>query len=216
MTEAKPAASCSGTARGASKPSWRDQFAQPHGVLGWAVGHLLALKNAERSEFVVPLLGVRETDRVIEIGFGPGTDIRRIAATARFVAGVDPSAEMLRQASRRNETAIREGRVALREGTADALPFEDESFDVAFSINTVQFWRDLEAGLNELLRVLRPGGLLAIAIQPRNRGATEDIVAQWRQRLEKAFDAAGMSDIRAERRPMRPRSTVCVLGRKAG
>lgn len=216
MTGKKTAASgARERSSGAAKPSWRDQFAQPRGVLGWVAGHLLALKNTERSEFVVPLLGARGADRVLEVGFGPGTDVRRIAARAHFVAGVDPSREMLRQATRRNAAAIRRGRVSLHRGTADALPFENESFDKAFSINTVQFWSDLPTCLKEVLRVLRPGGLLAIAIQPRNRGASEQTVERWRQRLEEAFEAAGMSDVHAERRPMRPRSTVCVLGRKA-
>ena len=76
----------------------RRQFVQPSGFLGSMVGWLLAVKNRERSEWVLSLLDVQPTDHVLEVGFGPGVDIRRVSAIAikGLVAGVDHSDVMLR------------------------------------------------------------------------------------------------------------------------
>ena len=82
--------------------NWRSQFAKPTGALGWAVGHAMAFQNRQRSEWVFSLLDLRPEDRVLEIGFGSGTDLARASGVAAFVAGVDHSDVMLRQASQRN------------------------------------------------------------------------------------------------------------------
>ena len=50
---------------------WRKQFAKPTGTMGWVAGHLMAMKNRERSEYVFSLLELKASDRVLEIGFGP-------------------------------------------------------------------------------------------------------------------------------------------------
>jgi SAM-dependent methyltransferase len=98
-----------------SDAGWRDQFRQPHGLGGWLIGHLMAIKNKERSLWVLSLLELSPADRVLEVGFGSGTDIRRIAARLLngFVAGVDHSESMFRMASSKNAAAIRAGRVSL-------------------------------------------------------------------------------------------------------
>jgi ubiquinone/menaquinone biosynthesis C-methylase UbiE len=60
--------------------------------------------NRQRNRWVVSLLGVQPTDQVLEIGFGPGVAVAALArAGAGHVYGIDHSAVMLRQASRRND-----------------------------------------------------------------------------------------------------------------
>jgi ubiquinone/menaquinone biosynthesis C-methylase UbiE len=203
-------------APGASPRSIWQQFGRPTGVMGWLVGQLMAIKNRERSEWLIPLLEVRANDRVLELGFGPGVDVRRVGAAAPgvHVAGVDHSEAMLRQARKRNAAAIRAGRVDLRLGPVCPLPYADASFDRAFSVNSVQFWPDRDATFGELWRVLTAGGLLAIAIQPRNRGATDDTTREWGDRLSAHLEAARFRAIRLEFKQMRPVSAVCVLGLK--
>src|SRR2546429_7018564 len=80
--------------------NWRDQFAKPTGVMGKLAGHVMAMKNGDRSTWVFSLLDLKPADRVLEIGFGSGTDIARASGTVVFVAGVDHSTVMLQQASR--------------------------------------------------------------------------------------------------------------------
>ena len=190
---------------------WRQQFARPTGRFGWLVGHLMAWKNRERSEYVFSLMELQPKDRVLEIGFGSGTDIRRASREVAFVAGVDHSDIMLRQAIRRNAEQIGEGRVDLQLASAERLPYPDASFDKAYAINVGQFWKDPVAALSEVARVVKPGGLAVVAIQPRNKGATEDAAHAVGRSMAGALQKAGFSEVRTDSRPMRPVSTVCAL-----
>src|SRR5258708_39933535 len=78
---------------------WRKQFAKPTGALGWMVGHVMAMKNGERSEWVFSLLDLKREDHVLEIGFGSGADLLRASRVAAFVAGGESSGGMVRPAS---------------------------------------------------------------------------------------------------------------------
>jgi ubiquinone/menaquinone biosynthesis C-methylase UbiE len=149
------------------------QFSGPRGLLGHVAGWIMARKNRGLNAWVVELLDAGADDRVVEVGFGTGLAVEANAARATrgLVAGVDRSDVMLRQASRRNRQALREGRVDLRLGEATKLPFADASFTRALAVNSLQFWKPAEDGLRELRRVLRPGGRLVLA-QRRFRADT--------------------------------------------
>ncbi|SEJ92611.1 class I SAM-dependent methyltransferase [Paraburkholderia diazotrophica] len=140
-------------------------FGRPQGALGRIGGRIMANMNAPCAAWAIDLLDVRASDRVIEIGFGPGVGIQLLAqkATAGKIAGVDPSPEMLAQAAARNTQAIARGQVDLRQGSAERLPFDDDIFDKALAVNSMQVWPDAAAGLAELRRVMKPGATLALA-----------------------------------------------------
>jgi ubiquinone/menaquinone biosynthesis C-methylase UbiE len=127
----------------------------------------MARMNGPLHDWVVGLLEIGSTDRVLEVGYGPGLGIERSATLARegFVAGVDVSEVMGSQARRRNHRAVREGRVELFVGEAGALPFPDRSFDRALSVNSLRFWPSPKAGLVEILRTLEPGGRFVLALR---------------------------------------------------
>ena len=193
---------------------WRSQFAKPTGLAGWMVGHLMAIKNRDRSVWVFSLLDLKPTDRVLEIGFGSGADVARASRTAAFVAGVDHSDVMVRQATSRNAKAINEGRVNLRLGKVDELPYPDEHFHKVFAINSAQFWKEAVHSLAEISRVLKPGGWLAVAVQPRGKNVTDETTRQVGIGFSKALTAAGFDEVHCEFQQMRPVATVCVLGRR--
>jgi SAM-dependent methyltransferase len=201
---------------GGARTGWTHQFEKPTGLLGRLVGHLMAMKNRARSRWVIALLQVRPADRILEIGFGPGADICRVARLARdgFVAGVDHSELMVRHARRRNRRAVRAGRVEVQLGQAISLPYPAAAFDKVFSINCAQFWGDPRPALREQLRVLRPGGVLAVTVQPRWRGADERSAQDTGRALAAALEEAGLTQVRTERKALRPVSAVCVLGVK--
>jgi SAM-dependent methyltransferase len=83
----------------------RSQFMRPRNFAGWLVGWEMALRssNRKRNAWAVELLGVEPTDRVLEIGFGPGIAIRELShrATRGLVCGGDHSEVMVRQSGRR-------------------------------------------------------------------------------------------------------------------
>lgn len=122
--------------------------------------------NAPLNEWTISLMDVQPSDYVLEVGFGPGLAIARVAeiASEGFVAGIDFSEAMVGQAQKRNALAIQQGRVTLKQGDAlDTLPYGDNTFDKAFSIHVIYFWPELLQVLKELRRVLKVGGVVYIA-----------------------------------------------------
>jgi ubiquinone/menaquinone biosynthesis C-methylase UbiE len=157
-------------------------------------------------------LGVQPSDRVLEVGFGPGIAIAEVArrATSGKVYGVDHSDVMLRQARKRNAAAVRAGVVDLRLGTVDALPDYDEPLDTIFAVNSMLFWSDPVDRLRELRARLRPGGTIAIAHQPRQPGATADDSRRAADDIVDRLTAAGFTEPRVETLDLDP-PVVCVL-----
>lgn len=176
----------------------------------------MAIKNRQRSLWVLSLLDLRPDARVLEIGFGSGADIHRAAKRVPqgLFAGIDHSEVMLRQATHRNKSAIKEGRVQLQLASVSSLPYQPDTFDVVFSINVAQFWASPVNTAAEIRRVLKPGGLVVLAIQPRNKGANEQTASDTAETLFRTLTAAGFASVRQDRKPMKPVSTVCALGRK--
>src|SRR5215510_1113099 len=193
----------------------RSQFRQPRGFAGWLAGWEMALRpsNRQRNVWAVGLLGVEPSDRVLEIGFGPGIAIWELSrrATRGFVCGVDHSAVMVRQATRRNAAAIRAGRVALLCSAAEHLQAFVEPFDKVLAVNNLGMWREPDVRLKELHRLLRPGGRIAIVSQPRGSGATAETTLAAGRAIAARLTAAGFTRIRSDTLALKP-PVVCVIG----
>jgi SAM-dependent methyltransferase len=191
------------------------QFGKPTGMWGALAGFIMSRRqsNRQRNDWTLDLLDIRPTDRVLELGFGPGLGIRGAAERAQRgeVFGVDHSAVMLRQASKRNAAAITAGRVKLQLASVDALPDFPAQFDKIFGVNVHMFWSDAAAVIAELLVLLQPGGTLALTFQPRKPGATNADTAQAADKLTKLLDRGGFEQVRTEVLELTP-SAVCVLG----
>jgi ubiquinone/menaquinone biosynthesis C-methylase UbiE len=194
--------------------SFNEQFAHPNGSLGSLAGWLMALKNRQRNTWTLDLLKLQPTDHVLEIGFGPGWAIQQATkrVTRGHIDGVDPSTTMLHDASNRNATAIRSGQVRLQTSSETPLPFNDGSFNKAFAVNSFQFWNEPEKGLMEVLRVLKPGGLLAITVQPM-WVKTDEEALKYAGEVQHQIVRAGFANVRVETLYLKP-LCLCILGHK--
>jgi SAM-dependent methyltransferase len=118
--------------------------------------------------------------RVLEIGVGSGLNLGFYdPAKVSEVIGIDPSAELRARA----EQAVRpEGlNVIVREGAAEALPFDSRSFDSVVCTFTLCSVRSQSEALAEARRVLRPGGRLLFC----EHGLAPDAgVARWQRRVD--------------------------------
>ncbi|MCP5025207.1 MAG: class I SAM-dependent methyltransferase [Actinomycetia bacterium] len=196
-----------------------DQFRLPRGPLGRLAGHIMSTRasNVQRSQWTVDLLELEPTHRVLEIGFGPGVALERVAGevTEGEIVGLDHSATMIDVAMKRNASTILDGRMQLLEGRAEEPPIGLGTFDRIFAVNVWQFWGPKQdAVIADLTSRLHQGGILALTVQPRNRGATNsDAVAAGHQ-LMAQFEAAGLTDHSVELLDLDPVSAVCVRGRR--
>ena len=193
----------------------RSQFMRPRSFAGWLVGWEMALRssNRKRNVWAVELLGVEPTDRVLEIGFGPGIAIRELShrATHGLVCGVDHSEVMVRQARRRNRAAVRAGRVDLRCASAEHLPAFEEPFEKVLAVNNMGMWREPDERLKELRNLMRPGGRIAIVSQPRCPGATAQTTVAAGREIAARLTEAGFTRIRSDMLGLKP-PVVCVIG----
>jgi len=101
-------------------------------------------------------LGPAET--VLNVGAGTGS----YEPTRRRVTAVEPSTEMIRQRPASAAPVV--------QGSAEALPFSDDSFDAAMAVLTVHHWTDKAKGLAEMRRVSR-GPVVLLTFDPAHRGA---------------------------------------------
>jgi ubiquinone/menaquinone biosynthesis C-methylase UbiE len=141
-----------------------DQCRKPSGLLGGLMGPLMNWSHHPLSRWTIEMMNIQPHSSILDIGCGGGMTIKEMArlATGGFVAGVDYSEIMVRQALRRNSAAVKAERVAVKSGDISNLPFEDAVFDLACAIESFNYWPEPVAGLKEVYRVLKDGGLVAI------------------------------------------------------
>lgn len=101
---------------------------------------------------------------VLEVGCGTGLILERLvqktADRPKSLTGLDLSMGMARQAHGRGHTVV--------QGSATCLPFASSSFDVAYSFKVLAHVPDIRLALQEMARVLRPGGLLVAELYNRH------------------------------------------------
>lgn len=150
--------------------------------------------------------GVRDGDTVLDVGCGPGALTAHLLTIGAEVSAIDPSPPFV--------DAIRERfpDIDVREGVAEELPYDSASFDVALAQLVVHFMKDPVAGLRQMARVTRRGGVVAACVWDGSTGAlapfwdavhvidpdAEDealLSGAHRGHLTELFDAAGLHDV---------------------
>jgi SAM-dependent methyltransferase len=152
------------------------QLRHPSGFPGRLIGYAMAIANRQPNRIAIEALEVAPNDVVLELGFGPGRAVKELVSStaAGRILGIDQSPIMLAQACRHNRRAIKTGRVELRNGRFDALPWPRESVDRILAVNTVYFFRKDAAEICEARRILRPGGRMAVYATDKS------VMARWR------------------------------------
>lgn len=189
------------------------QPGKPTGIVGRIVGYLMDIYNREDNHWTVSLLDISETSKVLEIGFGTGLAIAQAAklTTHGCVYGIDHSETMLKVAQKRNQGVVKSGHVRLQLGNVMAMPFEDNYFDIVYSINCIYFWEPPTQALAEIYRVLKPKG--TVAITARNRD--DENYARWKPNaIRDLLQSSGFVDVKTLD-GLKPKHPIfCAIGNK--
>ena len=137
-----------------------EQFAKPSGLFGRLfMGRYLDRANQQGNQLVLETLNIAKDSTVLEIGFGGGDLLIKIAQQLQNgrLFGVEISDAMFKHCQQRIRNEFND-KVSLHMGSVEDLPFEDEIFDRICSVNTLYFWPDLDAGIKQICRALKSDG----------------------------------------------------------
>jgi ubiquinone/menaquinone biosynthesis C-methylase UbiE len=144
------------------------QLGKPHGLFATLTGRKMNESNQSLYRLTFDAMQLQDSERVLEIGFGNGKFFAELNARAdnMQISGIDLSHEMVTEAVKNNIDLFERGNLKLSVGDSNDLPFPDNSFNKVYCINVIYFWELPEIHLNEIHRVLMPGGQVYFGFRP--------------------------------------------------
>lgn len=142
---------------------------KPEGELGKQVAKNLNKSNFSMINQSIEALSVQDGDSILEIGFGNGAHIKDILSQAENVhyVGIDFAETMVTVATENYAQEIKNKQVEIHLASSENIPFDNGRFDKVLAANTLYFWEKPEDHLQEILRVLKPGGVMSLAIRSK-------------------------------------------------
>lgn len=175
--------------------------------------------HSDITEQTLALMDLRPEDRVLDLGCGTGWASRRMARVVSEVTGLDVADEMLRRAEQ-TSSGIRNVRYVW--GSAEKIPAPDNHFSKVLSVESFYYYADQGKALDELRRVMAPGGQLFILINlytdnPYSLRWVSELKVEVQARSEAEYIAMiqqhGFKDVQARRIPDRSPSPDVYSGK---
>jgi ubiquinone/menaquinone biosynthesis C-methylase UbiE len=140
--------------------------AHPKGRMGRAMLKFMNLCHAPLTNWGLSLVEIQDGWTILDIGCGGGATLKRLLKRSKggMVYGIDISEESVAKARKVNATVL-DKQVFVTQGSAEQLPYEDWKFDLVTAVETIYFWPNLPYCLQEVRRVLKPGGRFAIMVE---------------------------------------------------
>ncbi len=145
-----------------------NQARKPTGLFGrFIMSTIFEIGNTDLNSFVHELLSVQSDDQILELGFGTGKLINKMAQEINdgCIVGVDFSDTMVSIAQKKNRKHVDKGKVKLLGGNFDDLTFENEYFTKVYSVNTLYFWSNPAHTARKIANILKPKGKLVLAFE---------------------------------------------------
>ncbi|TVR79946.1 MAG: class I SAM-dependent methyltransferase [Saprospirales bacterium] len=137
-----------------------DQLRKPSGFFGPKITRHMAGANLKLFEFTLKCMRPEPGDRILEIGFGNGDHFERIMNQAPGIKliALDHSKYLIDQVKDKHRSLINQHGIEIITGTSERIPLPDNSVDKVFCNNVIYFWENPDEHLQEIKRVLKPGG----------------------------------------------------------
>lgn len=136
---------------------------------------VFSLNRHREYRHLLRMLRVRPSDRVLDVGSGDGFWTVRFAAHCAHVVGLEPDTRLLGMATRLHAAPA----VTYVRGVAEALPFATGTFDKVVSVSCLEHFADPASGLREMVRVLKPGGRIAVSVDSLLAENSPAAFRQW-------------------------------------
>lgn len=173
------------------------QCGNPRGIIGACCCLIMNAMNRAMYRRVLATVKLNKDSQLLDIGYGNGYLIKGIFKKFRcYISGIDISEDMKQIATKRNREADERGKLNLKVGDCCDLPFDNNSFQVVTSVNTIYFWKDTLKGLSEIYRVLSEDGYFVNALYSK----------EWLQKLSYTRKGFAFFD----------KDELIALGKKAG
>jgi ubiquinone/menaquinone biosynthesis C-methylase UbiE len=173
--------------------------------------------HAPLTNWGLSLVEIHDGWTMLDIGCGGGATLKRLLKRSQGakVYGIDISEESVAKAIKVNAEVI-DKQVFVQQGSAAELPYEDRTFDLVTAVETVYFWPNLSNCLQEVRRVLKPGGRFAIMVEvidtdSKWTNVVEGMTAYTPEQLKQFLDDAGFAQTEIHRK--KP-SYATILGVK--
>lgn len=144
------------------------QLRHPKGETGLETARRMAENNAGMIRSCIDQLHVKAGDNLLEIGPGGGEHLPYLLSKADDLryTGADISETMIHMATEAHQDLVHKGTATFSLVAVDngyvRLPYESDSFNAIFTVNTIYFWDNAAAQAREIYRVLMPGGTCAV------------------------------------------------------
>ncbi|MDZ7774074.1 MAG: class I SAM-dependent methyltransferase [Balneolaceae bacterium] len=145
------------------------QLRRPHGEFAGKIAAKMDEVNTPLFELTAGAMELDGAEKVLEIGFGSGRNFARLLEKhpELKLCGLDYSTEMVQSARELHEGAVEAGRLEVREGSSDGMPYPDDTFDKVYCNMVIYFWEEPDPHLREIRRVLKPGGSFYTGLRTR-------------------------------------------------
>jgi len=164
------------------------------------------LCHAPLTNWGLKVVDIQNGWTILDIGCGGGATLQRLLKRSKDaqVYGIDISKESVAKAKKVNAEVL-DKQVFVTLGSAEKLPYEDEKFDLVTAVETVYFWPNLPDCLQEVRRVLKPGGKFAILVEvvdsdSKWTSVVEGMTAYSPENLKKLLNDAGFTQTEIHRK----------------
>ncbi len=175
-----------------------NQFRCPTGEQGRVIAARMNKGHDQLTSWGLSHVKIEPDFTVLDVGVGGGRTVGKLAnlVPQGKVYGIDYSKDMVEYSKCVNQQLVAEGKIALIQGSVDALVFPESFFDLVTAVETYYFWPNLPAAFHEIWRVLKPGGKLLIISEMVKDGKYDveqaEIIAKVHVKLVSLPDLQGM------------------------
>ncbi len=201
-----------------------NQWRKPTGRSGRILARVFNFSHLKGTNWGLKHIAIEKNFTILDVGCGGGGTVSKLAriATIGKIYGIDFSEDCVNVSRRTNRHGILTGRVEILQASVTCMPFPDRMFDLVTAVNSHYYWPNLSSDLQEVLRILKPGGCLALIGESYKGGKFDERdrrFVEWThltshsvKELGEIVSKAGFSNIKMLEEY--DKGWICGIGRK--